>query len=225
MSNSSLVCHTRLSPNRTSPRTHPIDTITIHHMAAVNASIEACGAGFASPARRASANYGIGSDRRVALYVEESDRSWASSDSDNDHRAVTIEVANCAAGPDWPVSEAAYSALIDLCADICRRNGIRKLVWAADQGDRVNHRGGANMTVHRDFAATACPGNYLLGRMGDIAARVNLRLEDETMTVDEAKEIIRERAKLSDATVDYLWSYRFGDELLVKLAQAMRGGG
>lgn len=225
MSNSPLVTYTRLSPNRTSPRKHGIDTITIHHMAAVNPSVEACGAGFAQVTRQASANYGIGSDGRVALYVDEGDRSWASSDGENDHRAVTIEVANSGAGPDWPVSGAAYAALVELCADICRRNGIEKLVWAAAQDDRVNHRGGANMTVHRDFAATACPGNYLYGRMGDIAARVNERLEERTMTADEAKKIVKEKALLSDETVAFLWSYRWGDELLVKLAQALKGGG
>lgn len=176
MSNSALICYTKLSPNRTSPRNHQIDTITIHHMAAVNATIEACGAGFAQSSRQASANYGIGSDGRIALYVDEADRSWASSNGTNDHRAVTIEVANSGGDPNWPVSDQAYAALIDLCADICRRNGIARLVWAASKSDRVNHKNGANMTVHQDFAATACPGPYLLGKMADIAAQVNARL-------------------------------------------------
>ena len=145
-------------------------------MAAVNASIEACGAGFAQSSRQASANYGIGSDGRIALYVDEADRSWASSSGANDHRAVTIEVANSGGDPNWPVSDKAYAALIELCADICRRNGIARLVWASSKSDRVNHKNGANMTVHQDFAATACPGPYLLGRMADIAAQVNARL-------------------------------------------------
>lgn len=180
MSNSALVSFTKISPNRTSPRNHKIDTITIHHMAAVNATIEACGAGFAQSSRKASANYGIGSDGRIALYVDEADRSWASSNGTNDHRAVTIEVANSGGAPNWPVSDKAYAALIDLCADICRRNGIARLVWAASKSDRVNHKNGANMTVHRDFVATACPGPYLLGKMADIAAEVNGRLSGGT---------------------------------------------
>ena len=179
MSNSTLISYTKLSPNKNSPRNHKIDTITIHHMAAVNATIEACGAGFAQSSRQASANYGIGSDGRIALYVDEADRSWASSNGANDHRAVTIEVANSGGDPNWPVSDKAYAALIELCADICRRNGIARLVWASSKSDRVNHKNGANMTVHQDFAATACPGPYLLGRMADIAAQVNARLAGE----------------------------------------------
>ncbi|MBM6925772.1 N-acetylmuramoyl-L-alanine amidase [Pseudoflavonifractor phocaeensis] len=189
MSNSTLISYTKLSPNKNSPRNHKIDTITIHHMAAVNATIEACGAGFAQSSRQASANYGIGSDGRIALYVDEADRSWASSNGANDHRAVTIEVANSDGEPNWPVSEKAYTALIDLCTDICRRNGISKLVWATSKSDRVDHRNGANMTVHQDFAATACPGPYLLGKMADIAAQVNARL---SVNVEPASEWAQE---------------------------------
>lgn len=221
MSNSPLVTYTRLSPNCNKPRNHVIDTITIHHMAAVNASIETCGAEFAKPSRKSSANYGVGSDGRVGMYVPESDRSWASSDSGNDNRAVTIEVANSAAGPDWPVSDKAMDALIALCADVCRRNGIKRLVWAASKADRVNRRNGANMTVHQDFAATACPGPYLMSKMDYIAAEVNKKLEGNPVTVDEAKTIIKDKAKLSDETINYLWSYRFGDDLIIKLAEAM----
>ena len=175
MPNSPLLSYIRRSPNRTSPRRHAIDTITIHCMAG-DLSVEACGALFAQGNRRASSNYGIGSDGRVGLYVDEADCSWASSDLDNDHRAVTIEVANCGGAPDWPVSDAAYGALIELAADVCKRNGIARLVWSADRADRVAHKNGCNMTVHRDYAAKACPGDYLYHRMGEIAAAVNARL-------------------------------------------------
>lgn len=167
MSNSALVDYTRLSPNRSHPRNHTIDKITIHHMAG-DLSVETCGNLFANPNREASANYGIGSDGRVGLYVDEGDRAWASASPSNDNRAVNIEVANCATGGDWPVSSAAYNKLIDLCVDICQRNGIKTL----------NYTGGAdgNLTEHRMFVATACPGPYLHERMPQIAAAVNARL-------------------------------------------------
>lgn len=167
MSNSALVDYTRLSPNRSHPRNHTIDKITIHHMAG-NLSVETCGSVFANSSREASANYGIGSDGRVGLYVDEGDRAWASASPGNDNRAVNIEVANCATGGDWPVSSAAYNKLIDLCVDICQRNGIKTL----------NYTGGAdgNLTEHRMFVATACPGPYLHERMPQIAAAVNARL-------------------------------------------------
>ena len=112
MSNSPLVSHVHISPNRNSPRSHVIDTVSIHCMAG-NLSIEACGNEFASPKRGASSNYGIGSDGRIGMYVEEGDRSWCSSNAANDNRAITIEVANDGgAETGWHVSDAAYRSLI-----------------------------------------------------------------------------------------------------------------
>jgi len=175
MSNSSLVVYTKISPNKNSPRNHVIDTITIHHMAG-NLSVETCGNVFANKSKQASSNYGIGSDGRVGMYVEEKDRSWCSCSGSNDHRAITIEVANCTGAPDWRVSDKAYATLIELVTDICKRNGISKLVWSNNKSDRVNHKNGCNMTIHSDFASTSCPGPYLKGKMPQIASDVNARL-------------------------------------------------
>ena len=172
MSNSKMVCYTKISPHRTSPRNHKIDKITIHHMAGT-ASIEACGQIFQT--REASSNYGVGNDGRIAMYVEEKDRSWASSNAANDHRAVTIEVANSACNSNWPVSDEALEATIELCADICRRNGIEKLNFTGDKN--------GNLTQHNYFAATACPGPYLKSKFQYIADEVNRRLEVEPLPV------------------------------------------
>ena len=141
MSNSSLVVYTKLSPNHSGKRTKKIDTITIHCMAG-NCSVETCGNLFANSARQASSNYGIGTDGRIALYVDEANRSWCTSSNANDQRAVTIEVANNGGAPDWPVSAKAYAALLDLVTDICKRNGIKRLVWSTSKNDRVNHLNG-----------------------------------------------------------------------------------
>ncbi len=183
MTNTPLVSYTKLSPN-CSDRTAKIDTITIHHMAC-DISVESCGAGFALESRRASSNYGIDSTGKIALYVPENKRSWCSSNTANDNRAVTIEVANSMAKDPWPVSDAAYDSLIRLCVDICQRNGIEKLVWSDNVNDRIQHRNGCNMTVHRDFAATLCPGPYLMQRMGQIAEAVNARLAKPAETPPE----------------------------------------
>ena len=187
MSNSPLVTYTKLSPNHSGRRNHVIDTISIHCMAG-NASVETCGALFADPSRKASSNYGIGSDGRIALYVDEANRSWCTSSASNDHRAITIEVANNGGAPDWPVSDKAYAALLDLLTDICQRNGIKKLLWKGDKS-LIGQVEQQNMTVHRWFAAKACPGDYLYSRHGQIAAEVNRRLEEEEETVDIAKLI------------------------------------
>ena len=176
--NSPLVCYTRISPNRNSPRNHKIDTITVHCMAG-NLSVESCGNLFASPSRQASSNYGIGSDGRIALYVEERDRSWCSSDPANDNRAVTIEVANDGGAPDWHISDEAMAALIELIADICRRNEIKELKWKADRS-LIGQVDKQNMTVHRWFAAKACPGDYLYNKHFYIAEQVNRKLGADT---------------------------------------------
>lgn len=152
---SKLVSYVKASPNHSGKRTHKIDTIIIHCVAA-NATIESLGNLFANPSRKASSQYGIGTDGRIGQYVPEAYRSWCSGNRPNDQRAITIEVSNNGGAPDWPISQAAYNSLVDLCEDICRRNGIKKLVWSTNKSDRVNHRNGCNMTAHRDFQNKAC---------------------------------------------------------------------
>lgn len=174
--NSNLVEYTRLSPNKTIHRNHKIDTITIHCMLG-KLTVEACGNVFSESKANASSNYGVDDDGRIALYVQEWDRSWCSSNADNDHRAVTIKVASEFSHP-YAVSDKAYNTTIKLVADICKRNGIEKLVWSDDKEARIKHLDGANMTVHSDFADTVCPGEFLYSRMGDIAKQVNRILEE-----------------------------------------------
>ena len=170
MSNSSLVDYVKISPNKTSPRNHKIDRITIHHMAG-NLSVETCGNVFAPSSRQASANYGIDSDGRVGMYVDEKDRSWCSSNKANDHRAVTIEVADDVIGNGWHSSDKAMNKLVELCADICRRNGITRLNYTGDTN--------GNLTMHKWFAATDCPGTYLESKFPWIAEQVNKKLSGE----------------------------------------------
>lgn len=174
MSNSSLVKYIMSSPNNYGKRTHAIDTISIHCMVG-QLSVESCGSIFAKKTAKASSNYGIGSDGRIAMYVEEGYASWCTSNKANDERAVTIECASGSSAP-YEVNSRVYNSLIDLLVDICQRNGIQKLVWSNNKSDRINHRNGCNMTVHRDFAQKECPGEYLYSRMGQIANEVNQRL-------------------------------------------------
>lgn len=170
MSNSKLVDFIKLSPNFTR-RTGAIKKITIHHMAG-NLSVETCGNVFSNPQREASSNYGIGTDGRVGLYVEECNRAWTSSNYENDNQAVTIEVANDEIGGNWHVSDIALNKLIELCVDICRRNGISKLNFTGDKN--------GNLTMHRYFANTNCPGPYLESRFNYIANEVNKILNCST---------------------------------------------
>lgn len=177
MSNSPLVSYTKISPNRTSPRNHKIDTISIHCAVGQFTAKEILNLSHFTnydSNSGASCNYAIGCDGSIGLGVEESDRSWCTSSRSNDHRAITIEVASDTKHP-YKVTDKAYKALINLLVDICKRNKIGKLKWKADKSliGKVDKQ---NMTVHRWFANKDCPGDYLYDRHGQIAKEVNNRL-------------------------------------------------
>lgn len=177
--NSPLVTYKRLTSHCTKNRNHAIDTITIHCIVGQWTAKQGCDY-FATTDRDCSANYVVGKDGSIGLSVEEKDRSWCSSSSSNDNRAITIEVASDTTHP-YAVTAEAYAALINLVADICKRNGIKKLLWKADKS-LIGQVDKQNMTVHRWFAAKACPGEYLYERHSAIAAEVNARLGNGAST-------------------------------------------
>lgn len=177
MSNSGLVCYTNLSPNHSGERTHGIDRITPHCVVGQLSAESICGC-FTSPARQASCNYGIGSDGRISLCVEEKNRSWCSSSNANDQRAVTIECASDKTAP-YAMTDAVYESLVNLCTDICKRNGKNKLIWLGDKDKTLAYEPQSNemvITVHRWFANKSCPGDWLYSRLDDLAARVTANL-------------------------------------------------
>lgn len=183
MSNSSLVNVVRLSPNHSGTRTHTIDRITPHCVVG-QLDAETIGNCFASRNIEASCNYGIGKDGRVVLVVDENKRSWCSSSSANDQRAVTIECASDMTAP-YAFNSTVYNKLIVLCADICKRNNKNKLIWIADKNKALNYTPKSNemlLTVHRWFANKSCPGNWLYSRLSDLAIKVNAKLTTSTST-------------------------------------------
>ena len=178
MSNSPLVNYTKISPNKTSPRNHKIDTISIHCAVGQFTAKELLNLNHFvkhDPVKGSSCNYAIGKDGSVGMGVEEKDRSWCTSNRSNDHRAITIEVASDKKPP-YKVTDEAYNKLIELLTDICKRNNIKELKWKADKTliGKVDEQ---NMTVHRWFANKDCPGEYLYERHGQIAKEVNKRLK------------------------------------------------
>ena len=193
--NSKLVNYTRISPNRSVNRNHKIDTVSIHCVVG-QCSVETLGSIFASTSKEASSNYGIGYDGRIGMYVEEKDRSWCTSSASNDNRAITIEVASDTYHP-YRVKDVAYKSLIKLLVDICKRNGIKKLVWSTNKSERMNHLNGCNMTVHRDYANKSCPGDYLYNLHGQIAKEVNAQLGSGTSSTTK-KTLYRVRKTLKD---------------------------
>lgn len=175
--NSDLVSYENISKNKTVNRTHNIDTITIHCFVGQVTAKQGCDF-FASTHKECSANYVIGFDGSIGLSVEEKDRSWCSSNRENDMRAITIEVASETSEP-YSVTEQAYNALIKLLIDVCKRNNIKRLLWRNDKS-LIGQVDKQNMTVHRWFAKKSCPGTYLFSNMGEIANAVNAELNKET---------------------------------------------
>ena len=179
MSNSSLVSYKRISPNRSIKRKYKITRITPHCVVG-QLSVESLGSIFAPRSRQASSNYGIGSDGRVGMYCEEKDRSWCSSSSDNDNRAITIECASDLKHP-YAFKDVVFNKLIDLCVDICKRNHKKKLIWINNEAKALAYKLADDemlLTAHRWFAKTECPGDWMYARMGKLAEEVNKRLDD-----------------------------------------------
>lgn len=178
MSNSPLVAVTILSPYNSGERTAAIDRITPHCVVG-QCTAEGLGEWFTRPAVQASSNYGIDKDGRIGLYVPESCRSWCSSNSENDQRAITIECASDANDP-YRMNDCVYTSLVNLCVDICQRNGKTRLSWIADKQAALSHVMEPRemlLTVHRWFANKSCPGDWLFSRLGDLAATVTAMLQ------------------------------------------------
>lgn len=165
---SKLASEFRASPHYRKGRDHPLTRVTIHHAVMVgNARMVA--AAFRGT-RNASATYAIGTDGSIVQCVSEVDTPWTSNSHDNDTRAITIEVANTSTKDPWPISDETMEALINLLVDICQRNpGIGRLRYTGDTT--------GNLTMHRWFFNTKCPGTYLAERFEEIAAEVNRRLD------------------------------------------------
>lgn len=177
MSNSKLVSYKKISPNKSSGRKYEITRITPHCVVG-QLDVKTLGNIFSRSSAQASSNYGIGTDGRIGMYVEEKDRSWCSSSSDNDNRAVTIECASDAKHP-YAFKKVVYNALVDLCVDICKRNGKKKLIWIPDKKKALSYKPAKTemlLTVHRWFANKSCPGAWMYERMDDLAKAVTKKL-------------------------------------------------
>lgn len=210
MSNSPLVAYTRLSPNNSGKRQVKIDRITPHCVVG-QCSVETLGNVFAPTSRRASCNYGIGSDGRVGMYCPEDTISWCSSSYANDCRAVTIECASDMTDPYW-MNNAVYTTLINLCVDICKRNGKTKLLWFGDKVKTINYTPAANemvLSVHRWFAQKSCPGDWLYNRLGKVATEVTKQLNGASASDTQEEttggniEMVCTYTKEGDSTVYY----------------------
>ncbi len=227
--NSPMVSCTKLSPNHSGQRTHSIDRITPHCVVG-QCSVETLGNVFLPKFRQASSNYGIGVDGRVGMYVEEKNRSWCSSSASNDQRAVTIECASDSKAP-YAFKDVVYNKLIELCTDICKRNGKTRLLWLGDKDKTLGYTPAPDemvLTVHRWFANKSCPGDWMYARMGDLAEKVTAALGGQTQapldnapaawSKDAVNWALENRLLLGDANGDLkLWENLTREQFCVML--------
>lgn len=200
--NSPLVSYTKLSPNHSGQRTHVIDRITPHCVVGQLTAAGICGC-FTSSSVQASCNYGIGKDGDIGLCVEERNRSWCTSNNANDQRAVTIECASDKTHP-YAFTSKCYNALVKLCVDICKRNGKTKLLWLGDKDKTLAYNPAADemvLTVHRWFANKSCPGDWMYQRMGDLAAKVTVKLGDTIKTSTPTFSPYKVRVSIKDLNI------------------------
>lgn len=168
--NSPLVTKTQRS-SKHNDRRYPITKITIHHAAGVM-SFDTLLNYVATCPRDMSANYVL-RQGKLGLVVDEKYRAWTSSNAENDHRAVTIEVGNSSSGGQWPIADVDLELLIKWCADVCKRNNIPKLYYDGTPN--------GSLTLHEMFAATGCPGPYIKSKINYICTEVN-KLINSTST-------------------------------------------
>lgn len=188
---SQLVNFELISPN-SNIRSGKIKRLTPHCVAG-NLAIEAI---LGLPAFKAygnaSTNYAIGSDSRIGLGVEETNRAWTSSSSINDNQAITFEIANNSGAPDWRMSEKAINSWIDLATDICQFYEFNKVAYK-DKPSNISIKDTESwintwdpgpdtmlITLHRWFAAKACPGDYFVRQLPWIVKEINKRLIKRT---------------------------------------------
>lgn len=187
---SPLINFTRLSPNNNKPRNSQIRRLTPHCVAG-NLTVEAI-LGLArfsnyDSTNGASCNYAIGSDGRVGLGVEETNRSWCTSSSINDNQAITFEIANNGPGPDWSMSEEAINKFLDMSVDIAKAYGFKKIAYK-DKPSNIQSsqielwiktwapENAMVITLHSWYANKACPGPYLIRQLPWLVGEMNKRL-------------------------------------------------
>lgn len=166
-----------------------------HHAAVTDAGIKR----LEDPNAQASANYVILTDGRILGQVPEEFRAWTSGGYDIDKNAITFEVQNSSGqvnGNDddpnsWKISPAAYNSLINLIADVAKRNRL----GTVSAGNYIGHR-----QVHQ----TACPGGYLWSKMAATRAAATAILNAGTAVKPAAKPVPAKPKTISQLADDVI---------------------
>ncbi len=179
---------------------YSIKYITIHHMAGV-LTAEQCGNIFKNGNKQVSSHYGVGKDGSIGQYVDEANTSYANGNWKSNCESITIEISNSLASGNYPVSDVTLNKAIQLIADIAKRNNLGKLVK------------GKNLTWHKMYKSTSCPGEYLLSKMDYIVSEANKIISGNNF--DSSK---KSNEQIANEVIKGLWGN--GDERKKKLRDA-----
>lgn len=172
---SSLVSGIVLTNNHYNGRRgNKICRITPHYMEWYTSAKECCES-FVPASRRASANYCIGKDGEIWGNVNEEDTAWTSGSRYNDELAITIECACYTDSKSYGIlPDAVWASLVNLCVDICKRYNFRLNYTGSDTG---------NLTMHKWYQDTDCPGTWFSKQFGRLAKEVNAKLDGGHATI------------------------------------------
>ena len=191
-------------------RTQPIQFLVIHYTANNGDTVQNNLDYFAGNAVGASAHYFV-DENGYGQSVKDQDTAWHCGASSYRHEACrnanSIGMELCSRkdsrGNYYFMDQTVYNAAA-LARQLMQTYGI----------DR------AHVLRHYDVTGKRCPAP-MVDNPTLWENFLNL-LEDKTMTYAEAIETVKEKTGFSDATMQFLTSYIWREDLLKKLAQAMK---
>ena len=191
-------------------RTQPIEFLVIHYTANNGDTVQNNLDYFAGNAVGASAHYFV-DENGYGQSVKDQDTAWHC--GANSYRHPTCRNAN--------------SIGIELCSKKDSRGNYyfmdQTVYNAAALARQLMQTYGidrSHVLRHYDVTGKRCPAP-MVDNPTLWENFLNL-LEDKTMTYAEAIETVKEKTGLSDATMQFLTSYIWREDLLKKLAQAMK---
>ena len=191
-------------------RTQPVQFLVIHYTANNGDTVQNNLDYFAGNAVGASAHYFV-DENGYGQSVKDADTAWHCGASSYRHEACrnanSIGMELCSRkdskGNYYFMDQTVYNAAV-LARQLMQTYGI----------DR------SHVLRHYDVTGKRCPAP-MVDNPTLWENFLNL-LEDKTMTYAEAIETVKEKIGLSDATMQFLTSYIWREDLLKKLAQAMK---
>ena len=191
-------------------RTQPIEFLVIHYTANNGDTVQNNLDYFAGNAVGASAHYFV-DENGYGQSVKDADTAWHCGASSYRHKACrnanSIGMELCSRkdskGNYYFLDQTVYNAAA-LARQLMQTYGI----------DRTH------VLRHYDVTGKRCPAP-MVDNPTLWENFLNL-LEDKTMTYAEAIETVKEKTGLSDATMQFLTNYIWREDLLKKLAQAMK---